>query len=74
MRMKENLGVYWAYYEKKRRFCKKAIPHAGYKALLDINSTDIKDYFVVTNNIDGLFIKAGKNMKLFIYFWRLWSK
>ena len=35
-------------------------PHIGYRVLLDIvKSPQIRDYFVVTSNVDGMFEKAG---------------
>ena len=43
--------------EIRRKIMLKAKPHIGYEVLLDIvNSPRIKDYFVITSNVDGLFI------------------
>ena len=40
---------------------RKAEPHVGYEVLLDIveKSPKVKDYFIVTSNVDGMFEKAG---------------
>ncbi len=48
----------WGYFAHQYGLYRDAVPHEGYSALLKLcQSKD--DYFVVTTNVDGLFIKAG---------------
>jgi len=49
----------WGFFAHQYRLYKDAIPHGGYCRLLDMLNNAKKDYFVVTTNVDGLFLKAG---------------
>ena len=48
----------WGFFAHQYKLYKNAIPHEGYLRLLKL-CQEKKDYFVVTSNIDGLFLKAG---------------
>lgn len=48
----------WGYFAHQYRLYESAIPHDGYRALLELCQSK-EDYFVVTTNVDGLFTKAG---------------
>ncbi|MCK5536154.1 MAG: hypothetical protein KAI79_04960 [Bacteroidales bacterium] len=48
----------WGFFAQQYKLYKNAIPHEGYKKLLDLLHIK-KNYFVVTTNVDGLFIKSG---------------
>lgn len=48
----------WGFFAHQYTLYKNALPHEGYVRLLELCRKK-KDYFVVTSNIDGLFIKAG---------------
>ncbi len=48
----------WGYFAHQYSLYKNAIPHEGYMGLLKLCQSK-EDYFVVTTNVDGLFIKAG---------------
>ena len=48
----------WGFFAHQYKLYKETIPHEGYYKLLDLVSRN-KDYFVVTTNVDGLFLKAG---------------
>lgn len=47
----------WGFYASQIALYDRAMPHSGYYKLLDILKQ--KDYFVVTTNVDNLFLKAG---------------
>lgn len=48
----------WGFFAHQYKLYKNAVPHEGYYELLNLlNQT--KDYFVVTTNVDGLFLKTG---------------
>ena len=47
----------WGFFAHQYRLYKNAIPHNGYKQLLKLCKSK-EDYFVVTTNVDGLFIKV----------------
>ena len=48
----------WGFFAHQYRLYKNAVPHNGYINLLELCKSK-KDYFVVTTNVDGLFLKAG---------------
>ena len=48
----------WGYFAHQYSLYKNAIPHEGYMGLLNLCQAK-EDYFVVTTNVDGLFLKAG---------------
>lgn len=48
----------WGFFAHQYRLYKNAIPHEGYLKLLELVQKK-EDYFVVTTNVDGLFLKAG---------------
>ena len=48
----------WGYFAHQYSLYKNAIPHEGYRGLLELCQSK-EDYFVVTTNVDGLFKKAG---------------
>ena len=48
----------WGFFAHQYSLYKNATPHEGYKKLLEI-LLEKKNYFVVTTNVDGLFLKAG---------------
>ena len=48
----------WGYFAHQYSLYKNAVPHEGYIGLLKLCQSK-EDYFVVTTNVDGLFIKAG---------------
>ncbi|NOR56606.1 MAG: NAD-dependent protein deacetylase [Sulfurovum sp.] len=48
----------WGFFAHQYKLYKNAVPHEGYTKLLDLLLSK-KDYFVVTTNVDGLFIKSG---------------
>ena len=48
----------WGYFAHQYSLYKNAIPHEGYRKLLELCQAK-EDYIVVTTNVDGLFIKAG---------------
>ncbi len=49
----------WGFYGHRTNLYREAIPHSGFRILLDwIKKFDL-DYFVATSNVDGQFQKAG---------------
>jgi len=48
----------WGFFAHQYRLYKNAVPHTGYNRLLELCKSK-KDYFVVTTNVDGLFLKTG---------------
>lgn len=52
----------WGFFVHQYRLYKNAVPHEGYNRLLDILHTK-EDHFVVTTNVDGLFLKSGLSKK-----------
>lgn len=48
----------WGFFAHQYKLYKEAIPHEGYYKLLDLVS-EKKNYFIVTTNVDGLFLKSG---------------
>ena len=52
----------WGFFAQQYKLYKNAIPHEGYIKLLELLLSK-KDYFVVTTNVDGLFIKSGLTKK-----------
>jgi len=48
----------WGFFAHQYELYKNAVPHKGYINLLKLCKSK-KDYFVVTTNVDGLFLKAG---------------
>ena len=48
----------WGYFAHQYKLYSEALPHEGYKKLLELCLSK-EDYFVVTTNVDGLFKKAG---------------
>ena len=48
----------WGYYAHQYKLYCKAKPHKGYLDLLKLCQSK-EDYFVVTTNVDGLFVEAG---------------
>ena len=55
---KDNPKLAWAFYGHRLNLYRDTKPHDGYYKLLEIAKSK-KDYFVVTSNVDGHFIKAG---------------
>ena len=53
--------LFWGFYGHRMNLYRNTKPHYGYEALLDIvtKSDKIKDYFVITSNVDGMFEKSG---------------
>jgi len=54
----ENAHFAWGFFAHQYRLYKNAVPHNGYMDLLELCKSK-KDYFVVTTNVDGLFLKTG---------------
>lgn len=48
----------WGFYGHRYNLYNNAIPHEGYDKLLHLLNKK-QDYFVVTTNVDGLFLKSG---------------
>ena len=48
----------WGFFAHQYRLYKNAVLHNGYMNLLELCKSK-KDYFIVTTNVDGLFLKAG---------------
>lgn len=48
----------WQWYEERRRMVRKAQPHAGHRALVDLEEL-VGEINVVTQNVDGLHQLAG---------------
>jgi len=48
----------WGFFIHQYMLYTKAYPHDGYRKLLDI-CRSLDDFFIVTTNVDGLFLKAG---------------
>lgn len=48
----------WGFFAHQYGLYKNAVPHEGYYRLLNLLRAK-KDYFVVTTNVDGLFLKTG---------------
>lgn len=48
----------WGFFAHQYRLYQNAVPHEGYYRLLNLLYRK-KDYFVVTTNVDGLFLKSG---------------
>jgi NAD-dependent SIR2 family protein deacetylase len=55
---KKSPKVAWAFYGHRLNLYRETKPHIGYNILLDI-ALKKDDYFVLTSNVDGAFIKAG---------------
>lgn len=49
----------WGFYGHRLELYRKTTPHKGFNIMLNWASKWIKDYFVVTSNVDGQFQKAG---------------
>ncbi len=54
----ENPKLAWAFYGHRLQLYSETAPHEGYYKLLQIAKSK-EDYFVVTSNVDGHFLKAG---------------
>ena len=54
----ENPKLAWAFYGHRLQLYRETAPHEGYSKLLQI-AKGKQDYFVVTSNVDGHFMKAG---------------
>ncbi len=53
----------WAWYLYRRSVCRAASPNAGHLAVADLESK-LKDRFVlITQNVDGLHLRAGNSLK-----------
>jgi len=48
----------WQWYEARRRQVRAALPHAGHRALVEMESL-VEDLVIVTQNVDGLHQLAG---------------
>ena len=48
----------WGFFAHQYMLYAKAVPHDGYKKLLDL-CRSLEDFFIVTTNVDGLFLKTG---------------
>jgi len=48
----------WGFFVHQYRLYKNAVPHRGYEVLLQLCRSR-RDFFVVTSNVDGMFLKAG---------------
>ncbi len=48
----------WGFFGHQYSLYENALPHSGYSKLLALCKSK-KDFFVVTTNVDGLFLKAG---------------
>ena len=48
----------WGFFAHQYKLYKNAVPHDGYTKLLELCRSK-KDHFVVTTNVDGLFLKSG---------------
>jgi NAD-dependent SIR2 family protein deacetylase len=57
--------VAWGFYSAQTQLYTQAIPHDGYFKLLD--SVKNNDYFIITTNVDDLFVKAGFDTKKIHY-------
>jgi len=53
----------WGFYGHLYNLYKNAKPHTGYKQLKKFLEINKKNYFVLSSNVDGLFLKAGYNQK-----------
>lgn len=49
----------WAFYGHRLNLYRDAVPHAGFRQLLEIGATKRFGCFVFTSNVDGQFQKAG---------------
>ena len=49
--------LFWGFYGHRMHMYRDYKPHVGFDILLDIikNTPKIKDYFVITSNVDGHF-------------------
>ncbi len=48
----------WGFFGHQYQLYRNAIPHNGYQKLLELCRRK-RDFFIVTTNVDGLFLKAG---------------
>jgi len=53
----------WGFYGHLYNLYKNALPHSGYKVLKIFFEENKKNYFIISSNVDGLFLKAGYNPK-----------
>jgi NAD-dependent SIR2 family protein deacetylase len=49
----------WGFYGHRLNLYRATVPHAGFRALLEIGEAKPGGYFVFTSNVDGQFHKAG---------------
>src|SRR5271157_4190470 len=49
----------WAFYGHRLNLYRTALPHAGFRQLLNLGTRKPHGYFVFTSNVDGQFQKAG---------------
>lgn len=51
----------WAWYLHRRGVCCRAEPNAGHKALVDIERRRADRFTLITQNVDGLHLRAGNS-------------
>lgn len=49
----------WAWYLHRRAVCRGAAPNAGHRALADLEQRTASRFLLVTQNVDGLHLRAG---------------
>jgi len=58
--LQEHPAYFWGFYGHRLHLYRDTEPHQGFQILKEIvNLPNVKDYFVVTSNVDGHFQKAG---------------
>lgn len=51
----------WKWYLYRMDTCRSANPNAGHKALVDMEALLVDRYVLITQNVDGLHLRAGSN-------------
>jgi len=59
-----NPNTIWGFYGHTYDLYKNTKPHIGYEKLKKFLEKDNKNYFIISSNVDGFFLKAGYNPNL----------
>jgi NAD-dependent deacetylase len=53
----------WRWYLHRRRICREAAPNAAHRALARLEAELGDDFLLITQNVDGLHLRAGNTME-----------
>ena len=49
----------WAWYLYRKTVCAEAVPNAGHRALVELETLFLDRFCLITQNVDGLHLRAG---------------